>query len=289
MTDNSLAKRQQSGVIEQVLVGGDLSKLSPEQRVAYYMRVCDSMGLNPYTKPFEYISLNGKLTLYARKDATDQLRQRNGISIDKPDIRLEEEWIIVTVTGHNTDGRTDSDIGVVNKKDMRGDFGNALMKAVTKAKRRLTLSICGLGMLDETEIETIPNAVPVDVNIPEPTVTIIDPTPTPEPTAQATIPIQPAYPPEWDQARTNATERTAIVTDEARPAKKRQPLIKSQGWFAVAAELAQTFEEYQDKNGKPNNYHLLAALAEAGYTEINDANLPEVKQALIDHMLAKRA
>jgi hypothetical protein len=33
---------------------------------------------------------------------------------------------------------------------------NGLMKAETTAKRRATLSILGLGMLDETEIETIP-------------------------------------------------------------------------------------------------------------------------------------
>ena len=36
-----------------------------------------------------------------------------------------------------------------------------MMKAETKAKRRVTLSICGLGMLDETEVETIPHAYPV--------------------------------------------------------------------------------------------------------------------------------
>jgi hypothetical protein len=37
------------------------------------------------------------------------------------------------------------------------------MKAETKAKRRVTLSICGLGLLDETEIETIPGAAPAVV------------------------------------------------------------------------------------------------------------------------------
>ena len=36
---------------------------------------------------------------------------------------------------------------------------NAKLKAITKAKRRVTLSICGLGFLDETEIETIPTGV----------------------------------------------------------------------------------------------------------------------------------
>ena len=35
------------------------------------------------------------------------------------------------------------------------------MKAETKAKRRVTLSICGLGMLDETEVETVPQPLSV--------------------------------------------------------------------------------------------------------------------------------
>jgi hypothetical protein len=35
------------------------------------------------------------------------------------------------------------------------------MKCVTKAKRRATLSLCGLGWLDETEIETIKDVKPV--------------------------------------------------------------------------------------------------------------------------------
>lgn len=149
--------------IESVVIGGDLSKLTPAQRVQYYQAVCKSIGLNPLTRPFDYITLNGKLTLYARKDATDQLRNLNNVSIGKPDIRFEDDWIIVTVEAEDNTGRKDSDVGVVNKKDMRGDFGNALMKAVTKAKRRVTLSICGLGMLDETEVETIPDANVVEI------------------------------------------------------------------------------------------------------------------------------
>ena len=155
MTDNS--------IIESVVIGGDLSKLNPDQRVSYYKAVCTSLGLNPLTKPFSYITLNNRLTLYANKDAADQLRNLKNISIDKPEITFQDEWIIVTVVGYDGTGRKDSDVGVVNKKDMRGDFGNALMKAVTKAKRRVTLSICGLGMLDETEIDTIPNANPITV------------------------------------------------------------------------------------------------------------------------------
>jgi hypothetical protein len=150
-------------LMESVLLGGDLSKLTSAQRVSYYQRVCESLGLNPLTKPFDYINLNGKLTLYPRKDASDQLRKINGVSIDDVEVIETEKQFIVKVKGHDKDGRTDVEVGVVNKTDMRGDTANAQMKAVTKAKRRLTLSICGLGWSDETEVETIPGARPVAV------------------------------------------------------------------------------------------------------------------------------
>ena len=156
-SNNELAVKptaELSASIEQVVIGGDLSALNPEQRVQYYNTVCQSVGLNPYTRPFDYIRLNNKLTLYARKDATDQLRKINGVNIDDISTDAEGEWFVVTVKGSDRTGRKDVEIGAVNKKDMQGNFGNAMMKAVTKAKRRLTLSLCGLGWLDETEVET---------------------------------------------------------------------------------------------------------------------------------------
>ena len=164
---NELAEKptaELSTAIEQVVIEGDLSRLSPEQRVEYYRTVCQTMGLNPYTKPFDYLRLNNKLTLYARKDATDQLRKIHGVNID--DIKTDDDgdWFVVTVKGSDRFGRRDVEIGAVRKTDMQGNQGNAMMKAVTKAKRRLTLSLCGLGWLDETEVETIPNAQPVIVD-----------------------------------------------------------------------------------------------------------------------------
>ncbi len=152
--------------LEAVIAQGDLAKLTPEQRVAYYRATCESLGLNPLTKPFEYITLNGRLTLYARKDAADQLRRSRGVSI----IALERERLegiyIVTATAQDVDGRQDSSIGAVNIEGLKGDaLANAMMKAETKAKRRVTLSICGLGWTDEIEIETIPGAKPALVDV----------------------------------------------------------------------------------------------------------------------------
>jgi hypothetical protein len=144
-------------IMEAVITRGDIGLLNPEERAKYYVRVCESVGLNPITKPFEYITLNGKLTLYARKDCTDQLRQIHNISVTEL-IESERDGVfIVTAKVINGKGRTDAAKGAVTITGLKGDaLANALMKAETKSKRRATLSICGLGFLDETEIETIP-------------------------------------------------------------------------------------------------------------------------------------
>ena len=150
-------------VFEQVVVGGDLANITPEQRVDYYQRVCESLGLNPLTKPFLYIKLNGKLTLYASKDATEQLRATRGISI----LSLRSETIgdvyMVTATAKDNRGRTDVATGAVPLQGVKGEaLANAYMKAETKAKRRVTLSLSGLGMIDESEVDSIPGAVRVE-------------------------------------------------------------------------------------------------------------------------------
>ncbi|ENI6502795.1 hypothetical protein ABZM47_001816 [Campylobacter coli] len=141
---------------ELALVKGDLSKLSDVERASYVKNLCEILGLNMLTKPFEYIVLNGKLTLYANKSATDQLRQIRKVSITKTEVAQVGDIYMVTAYAATPDGRTDCDTGALNIKNLGGDnLANAIMKAITKAKRRVTLSICGLGMLDESELETI--------------------------------------------------------------------------------------------------------------------------------------
>lgn len=153
--------------IEKVLVGGDLSQLSPQDRVLYYKAVCESVGLNPLTRPFDYLTLNNKLILYARKDCTDQLRSIHDISVTITARETTEGVYVVTSRATKATGRTDESIGAVPLENLRGEQkANALMKAETKAKRRVTLSICGLGMLDETEVDSIPDAQRVEFSAP---------------------------------------------------------------------------------------------------------------------------
>lgn len=163
MTDELATRQNDAAMLESVLLGGDLSKLTPAQRVNYYKQTCDSLGLNPLTKPFGYITLNGRLVLYALKDAAEQLRNNRHVSITQLEKTFRDDLYIVTAYAQ-IDGRTDASTGVVSLAGLTGEkLANALMKAETKAKRRVTLSICGLGFLDESEISSIPDAQPITV------------------------------------------------------------------------------------------------------------------------------
>jgi hypothetical protein len=148
----------QGDIMESVIIKGDLAKLTADERVRYYGEVCRSLGLNPLTKPFEFITLNGKLVLYALRACADQLRKINGISLEIVSRDLTDGILTIHVRAKTPDGRTDEDLGSVPFPDtLKGDArANAELKCVTKAKRRATLSICGLGFLDETEVADIP-------------------------------------------------------------------------------------------------------------------------------------
>lgn len=143
-------------VIEAMVTRGDLSGLGPQQKAQHYIHVCERLKLDPATQPFEYMRLQGKEIMYARKGCADQLRQVHKISIEIVGRETVDGLYIVTARGRTPEGRVDEDIGAVTIGNSVGDnLANAMMKAHTKAKRRVTLSICGLGMPDESELETI--------------------------------------------------------------------------------------------------------------------------------------
>jgi hypothetical protein len=159
--------------IEKVLITGDLTPLTPEQRVQYYKAVCQSLGLNPLTNPFMYILFRefdgspAKLQLYATKSCSEQLRKIHGVSvIPNSERRVIEngERCIVDLALVDRTGRTDTGQGVValykfkdgKRLDLTArEYDNAIMKTHTKAKRRGTLSICGLAFLDESELDHV--------------------------------------------------------------------------------------------------------------------------------------
>ena len=148
---------QASTMFTALVLNSDLSKLTEAQRVDYYKLVCERVGLDPYTKPFDMITLQGKLTLYANKAATAQLTAVNRLKVEIVSREVLGGLYVATVRATKPDGSSSEDIGAVSITGLQGEAAaNAMLKAITKAKRRAVLSVCGLGMMDETETESIP-------------------------------------------------------------------------------------------------------------------------------------
>ncbi len=145
--------------VEAAVINGDLERLTPEYRIKWYQMRCEAAGLNSLSRPFEYIRLSGKLTLYATKSCTDQLSGIHGLSHVIVSRETFGDVHVVTVEVKGSSGRTTQDIGAVAIGGLKGEaLCNALMKTVTKAKRRATLSLCGLGdVIDESELDTVRN------------------------------------------------------------------------------------------------------------------------------------
>jgi hypothetical protein len=119
--------------IERAVMVGDLAELNAAQRAEYYTAVCRSLGLNPLTKPFEFLTLNGKPRLYALRDCTDQLRRLHGISIYITNRERMGDIYIVTARAKDHTGREDESTGAVPLGSLKGDaLASALMKSETK-------------------------------------------------------------------------------------------------------------------------------------------------------------
>lgn len=144
-------------VVESLVLRGDLSGLGPHERANHYIAVCNGLGLNPASKPLDYLRLNGKEILYPNKGATDQLAAIHKVTreiIDGPKVMdlAGTKLVYAQCRASLPGGRFETSVATVPLVDPV----NVLMKVETKAKRRATLSILGLGMLDEMELETIP-------------------------------------------------------------------------------------------------------------------------------------
>ena len=264
--------------IEKVLLEGDLKPLTPQERLHYYNAICASLGLNPLTKPFAYIALNGKLQLYALKDCTEQLRKVHGVSITGVDPKQIGDLVVVVASASDRDGRVDSSTGAVNVKGLTGEaLANAMMKCETKAKRRVTLSLCGLGMLDETEIATLKGqgiaSDPSDANNwPDPQIhapAAADPNAEPEirPKSQKGAATPPAQA-QQAQGSTPAPQREAVQGEVVNEPCISPPQAKR--YFAIMRSAGE------------NDEQSAAQLAALGYHGHRDSMPKRIYEAAID-------
>ena len=142
--------------LEAVILGGDLSKLSPKQRVEYVVNLCNRVGLDPATQPFQLMTFQGKMVAYAGRGCAAQLNQIHGLSHQITGTERVDDLYIVYDRCTGKGGRSTDEMGAVSISGKKGDdLANALMKGRTKAMRRATLTHVGLGVLDETEVESL--------------------------------------------------------------------------------------------------------------------------------------
>jgi hypothetical protein len=167
---NVTATTVDESVLAKVILSGDLTDLSETEQASYVIRLCQRLKLDPTTQPFRLLKQQvpspsgGKKTqviLYATKNATEQLCAKWNISTELSEIDIskvnETQLCRSTCKASLPEGRFTSAIGAVSMDGLRGEaVANALMKCETKATRRAVLRLMGLGMIDETEAETLP-------------------------------------------------------------------------------------------------------------------------------------
>ena len=160
-----------------VAAGKDTTALSREHRSALLVGLARKLGLNPLSGAVMFLRTQGRETLYVTKSGTDQIAARERLrreTIRGPEVVAVEgrKLVLCQVRATHPDGRSEVSTATL----ALGDPVNDLMKCETKAKRRATLSVCGLGLLAEDEIETIPGAQPAPVAPPR---VVIEPDPAP--------------------------------------------------------------------------------------------------------------
>lgn len=161
-------------VIAMVADGGDISHLSNSERRALLAKLTNYLHLNPHTQNFIiFKDPNGRYRIYATKECCNQLKHNLGINmwvsdpVFGPDSKLP---ILVSVkaNGTNKHGRSGEDIGSVSLVNVPPEeYSNHVMFAVTKAKRRLTLDLSGLGVLSDVEVYDIKGCEIIDTNKPD--------------------------------------------------------------------------------------------------------------------------
>lgn len=141
----------------QAAISGNLARLSAEGQVKYYNALCKFTGLNPLGFPFEWITFQGKLKLYPKKECADQLRGVHKISAKIISREFFDDICMVRVISTMPDGREFESTGAVPyAKTMPAlERCKALKVAETQAYRRGTFGLVGLGNLpDDDAIDT---------------------------------------------------------------------------------------------------------------------------------------
>lgn len=261
-------------IIAKLVLTGDLGALNEIERFKFYKGLCDHVGLDYRTTPFQLIKLQGKVVVYCTRAGAAQLNKLHHVSHTILSRQMVGDQFTVIAKAWLPDGRQTESMGAVCVNGKRNeDLSNAMMKSETKAKRRATLDLLGLGVTDEEELEGMSGLERV-ANIelpPEP--------PSASPKPASTPPVQQAPPP----ATAAAPEPAAAPAQE--PAPAAEP-----GRFAPSPKEKDiiTLREKLESKGIPEKF-IVDSYVKAQMVPKESTKLEDFEHAVIETLLAERA
>ena len=155
----------------------DLERLDADQKAKYYSDACEFLGIPDNLNLLAFIYMNVGDTgrhevLYAKKGATDLIRQTRGITTTELQVipNLAPGQVCFMAVGKDIQwNREERAVGAASIEGLTGKaLSDAIMTAQTRATRRMTLQFVGGGILDESEVpERGQTTTPISTVTPE--------------------------------------------------------------------------------------------------------------------------
>ena len=152
-------------VIEQ-LIRGDVSSVPREALLRYVFTFCERVGISPLAVPFSLMKTQQGMQLVANRNFYDAVASKYSVSRECVGEGFFEgtKLYFTRYRATTPDGRVTEDMALVDTAGLNGkDLANAIMKAHTKGRNRVTRAHLGFPFPDETEAETVPGASVVSI------------------------------------------------------------------------------------------------------------------------------
>jgi hypothetical protein len=152
-------------VIDQ-LIRGDVSSIPREALLRYVFTFCERVGISPLAVPFSLMKTQRGMQLVANRNFYDAVASKYSVSRECVGEGFFEgtKLYFTRYRATTPDGRVTEDMALVDTAGLNGnDLANAIMKAHTKGRNRVTRAHLGFPFPDETEAETVPGASVVGI------------------------------------------------------------------------------------------------------------------------------
>lgn len=289
-------------IIERLALTGDLTSLTPEMRMRHYMARCEALGLDPRTKPFDYIKdkSSGKTVLYPNATAAQQIGRQMQLS-SRVTLRewLDKDTYMVECEVSGPGGRAVRAAAIRYMFNTSGSAyagqqrANKMMGAETSAHRRAVAAYCGFALpdADEDQGELLDtdqlNAGPTEAQVRVFRATRGDGTLLPEDAQREASAGAPALtngnghdaPPE--EPLTNPLDAELGRPPIQAPAKPKAKFIGDAAKFAkLAHDLADQHPILRLPSGAANIDKILEQACALGFAEVSGKNWDLVARAL---------